>query len=74
MSPYKSDYMVPVGLGIFGIQFMANLLRQYFVNTSSNIIIRSLRQRTHSALLHKEISYYDRNQSGEVVSRLTSDW
>ena len=36
-------------------------------------VIRRLRDRTYSNLLGKDISYFDKNQSGEVVSRLSSD-
>ena len=67
------DNMLMVGLGIFGVQFAANLLRQYYVNTSANIVTRRLRERTHAALLNKDIAYYDQHQSGSIVSRLSSD-
>ena len=36
-------------------------------------MIRSLRDRIYSKILQNDIEFFDRNQSGEIVSRLTSD-
>ena len=49
------------------------LKRQYLTNTSGNIVIRSLRERTFQKIMSNDISYFDGNQSGEIVSRLSSD-
>ena len=43
--------------------------RQYLVNTSGNMVIRNLRERTFAKIIGKDIEYFDRNQSGEIVSR-----
>ena len=36
-------------------------------------MIRSLRERTFQKIMSNDISYFDGNQSGEIVSRLSSD-
>ena len=46
--------------------------RQYLTNTSGNIVIRSLREKTFQKIMSNDISYFDGNQSGEIVSRLSS--
>ena len=53
--------------------FVEPMKRQYLTNTSGNIVIRSLRERTFQKIMSNDISYFDGNQSGEIVSRLSSD-
>ena len=48
--------------------------RQYLTNTSGNIVIRSLREKTFQKIMSNDISYFDGNQSGEIVSRLSSGY
>ena len=67
------DQITSAGALLFGIQFGSNFFRQYLTNTSGNIVIRSLREKTFKRIMSKEISYFDGNQSGEIVSRLSSD-
>ncbi|CAG5096404.1 Oidioi.mRNA.OKI2018_I69.XSR.g14602.t1.cds [Oikopleura dioica] len=68
-----ASQIISIGAAVFLLQASCNWSRVYLTNTSGNIFIRNLRERVYSKLLHKEIAYFDRNQSGEIVSRLTSD-
>jgi len=68
-----ASQIISVGAGLFLLQATCNWSRVYLTNTSGNIFIRNLRERVYSKLLHKDIAYFDKNQSGEIVSRLTSD-
>ena len=48
-------------------------LRGYSFNLLGEKIVRDLRQELFKALINKDIAYYDKNKTGELISRLTSD-
>ena len=60
-----ASQIISVGAGLFLLQATCNWSRVYLTNTSGNIFIRNLRERVYSKLLHKDIAYFDKNQSGE---------
>lgn len=68
-----AENILGIGVAVFMFQSSCNWARVYLTNTSGNIYIMKLREKVYSKILHKDIEYFDKNQSGEIVSRLTSD-
>lgn len=61
------------GTTLFLTQGLANWFRVFLTNTSGNLVIRDLRERIFQKIMSNDIAFFDKNQSGEIVSRLTSD-
>jgi ABC-type multidrug transport system fused ATPase/permease subunit len=59
--------------GIFFIGACANFGRVYLFNTASNNIVANLRKTVFSSIMLQDISFFDKNQSGQLVNRLSSD-
>ena len=55
------------------IMAIFSALRGYSFNLLGEKIVRDLRQELFKALINKDIAYYDKNKTGELISRLTSD-
>ena len=52
---------------------LATAARFFFVTLLGERVVADLRQRLYSHLLGLDAGFYDRNRSGELVSRLTAD-
>lgn len=52
---------------------VANFGRVYLMNTSAQRIINSLRKRAHASLMQQEVAFFDRNRTGDLITRLSSD-
>lgn len=48
-------------------------IRGFGFNLLGELVVRDLRQELFSKLVEKDIAYYDKNKTGELISRLTSD-
>ena len=69
--PLTSDAIKFVILTVIMAFFSS--LRGYSFNLLGEKIVRDLRIELFEKLVQKDISYYDKNKTGELISRLTSD-
>lgn len=66
--------MVIVGLlGAFVIQAVASAVSIYMLNYAGHKIVANLRKRLWHKILSLPIPYFDRNRSGDTMSRVTND-
>ena len=76
LSPKRMDLLLNVSLGLFAaflIQGLTSSLRYYLFTLSGERIVLRLRQRLYQQILSQEISFFDFNRTGELMSRLASD-
>ncbi len=76
LTPKRLDLLLNVSLGLFVvflIQGVTSSLRYYFFSLSGERIVIQLRQRLYQQILSQEISFFDFNRTGELMSRLSSD-
>uniref|UniRef100_A0A224YU26 ATP-binding cassette sub-family B member 10, mitochondrial n=1 Tax=Rhipicephalus zambeziensis TaxID=60191 RepID=A0A224YU26_9ACAR len=59
--------------GVVVIGGLANFGRVYLMNTSAQRIINSLRKQAHASLMQQEVAFFDRNRTGDLITRLSSD-
>eukprot|EP01134_Creolimax_fragrantissima_P006447 CFRG6447T1 len=59
--------------GIFLVGGLANFGRVYLFQTSAQNIVARLRSRTFKSIMTQETAFFDQNQSGELVNRLSAD-
>uniref|UniRef100_A0A1E1X3S2 ATP-binding cassette sub-family B member 10, mitochondrial n=1 Tax=Amblyomma aureolatum TaxID=187763 RepID=A0A1E1X3S2_9ACAR len=52
---------------------VANFGRVYLMNTSAQRIINALRKQAHASLMRQEVAFFDRNRTGDLITRLSSD-
>lgn len=52
---------------------VANFGRVYLMNTSAQRIINALRKQAHASLMQQEVAFFDRNRTGDLITRLSSD-
>ncbi|CAF3540080.1 unnamed protein product [Rotaria sordida] len=60
-------------IGVFGIGAIANFGRVYLILTTSQRIIKRIREQLFNSILRKEIAFFDKKKTGELVNRLSSD-
>lgn len=65
--------MTFVLVGIFGIGALANFGRVYLILTTSQRIIKRVREQLFNGILRKEMAFFDKQKTGELVNRLSSD-
>src|SRR5215510_3355556 len=74
--PKKTDGLTLFVLVYFGVQFF-RFVFSYFqavlLNTVGQYVMFDLRREIYDKLQHQEISYYDRNPVGRIMTRLTAD-
>ena len=75
-----TEWMVPllqsvhiVMIGVVFVLAMASALRYYLVTTLGERIVSDLREEVFSHLTRLSPSFFDRSQTGEMMSRLTAD-
>ena len=80
LQTYKHDelrqrlkQMTLVLVAIFGIGALANFGRVYLILTTSQRIIKRVRERLFQGILRKEMAFFDKQKTGELVNRLSSD-
>jgi len=60
-------------LGVFVIGGIANFGRVYILQTSSQRIVKRLRELLFSRILRQEVAFFDKTKTGELVNRLSMD-
>lgn len=74
--PKKMDGLTLFALVYVGTQFL-RLVFSYFqavlLNTVGQYVMFDLRREIYNKLQHQEVSYYDRNPVGRIMTRLTAD-
>jgi ATP-binding cassette subfamily B (MDR/TAP) protein 10 len=65
--------MTYILVGIFGIGALANFGRVYLILTTSQRIIKRIREQLFNGILRKEMAFFDKQKTGELVNRLSSD-
>ncbi len=74
--PKKTDGVTLFALVYLGAQFF-RFVFSYFqavlLNTVGQYVMFDLRREIYDKLQHQEISYYDRNPVGRIITRLTAD-
>lgn len=65
--------VVLVLLFAFILQAITSSLRYYFFTLSGERIVLQLRRNLYSKILIQDISFFDENRTGELMSRLASD-
>lgn len=58
-------------IGIFLVRGITGFISGYFMAYVGRLVIKTLRGEMFSKLLRMPVSYYDRNSSGQLLSRLT---
>jgi ATP-binding cassette subfamily B (MDR/TAP) protein 10 len=59
--------------GVFAIGALANFGRVYLILTTSQRIIKRIREQLFSGIIRKEMAFFDKQKTGELVNRLSSD-
>lgn len=59
--------------GVFLCGGACNAARVYLMESSGEQIIRNLRASLFSSILRQEVAFFDRNRTGELINRLSSD-
>lgn len=62
-----------VMMGIFLIGAAANFGRVYIIQSTGQQIVMRLRQNTFKAMMAQEMAFFDKNKTGELINRLSSD-
>ena len=80
LQTYKHDelrqrlkQMTLVLVAIFGLGAVANFGRVYLILTTSQRIIKRVREQLFQGILRKEMAFFDKQKTGELVNRLSSD-
>ena len=65
-------FLVPFGLiALFAVRGIGDFTQTYFMGQVGRRIVKQLRSESFERLLHLPLSYFDRNSSGALLSRLT---
>ncbi|GAA6111081.1 ATP-binding cassette sub-family B member 10, mitochondrial [Tachysurus ichikawai] len=59
--------------GVFLCGGAANAARVYLIQVSGEQIVRNLRESLFSSILRQEVGFFDKNRTGELINRLSSD-
>ncbi|MFA6236169.1 MAG: ABC transporter transmembrane domain-containing protein [Bacteriovorax sp.] len=76
LTPKKYELLLPAVAGIF-LAFvtmgLAGSLRYYFFTLSGERMVIHLRRQLYQKILAQDISFFDANRTGDLMSRLSSD-
>lgn len=76
LEPKRADRLLPMVSILFSaflVQSLAGSARYYLFTLAGEKIVIALRQRLFSQILWQEVSFFDFNRTGELMSRLSSD-
>src|SRR5262252_4102554 len=59
--------------GVHLLRFVFSYFQAVLLNTAGQYVMYDLRREIYDKLQHQEISYYDRNPVGRIMTRLTAD-
>ena len=60
-------------LAVFGVSGAATAFRSYWFTVAGERVVARLRNRLYSAVIHREIGFFDQRRTGELMNRLSSD-
>lgn len=70
------EKLVPILLAMCGVQLLRTVLRYImvlFFEFSSQHLVMQVRNRIFSGLVNQELRFYDRNRTGDLITRVTGD-
>lgn len=74
---FSADNITPIFLVVFLIAFLSNAflsgLGIYLMSKIGEKIIFSIREMLWNHIIHLKVSFFDKNESGELMSRITDD-
>ncbi|MFN8943726.1 MAG: ABC transporter transmembrane domain-containing protein, partial [Pseudobdellovibrionaceae bacterium] len=76
LTPKKPELLLPMVLVLFGafvVQGLAGSLRYYLFTLSGEKIVLRLRHRLYQKMISQDVTFFDLNRTGELMSRLSSD-
>ena len=76
LTPKKYDLLTPAVIGMFCafvIMGIAGSLRYYFFTLSGERMVLYLRRQLYQKILAEDITFFDENRTGDLMSRLSSD-
>lgn len=62
-----------LALGIFAVQSITSALRYYFFTLAGEKTVKRLRARLFSQIMGQNITFFDKQKTGELLGRLSSD-
>lgn len=72
----QADWLTLLLLALFVtaiIEYLANWLRRRFLSHVIGRLVAQLRKDSFAAAVDRDLAFYDRNKTGKIVSRITSD-
>lgn len=67
------DRAALLALGVFVIQSIASALRYYFFTIAGEKTVKRLRARLFHQIIGQEVTFFDKQKTGELLGRLSSD-
>ena len=62
-----------LALGVFAVQSVTSALRYYFFTLAGERTVKRLRTRLFGQILGQDVSFFDKQKTGELLGRLSSD-
>lgn len=62
-----------LALGVFAIQSVTSALRYYFFTLAGERTVKRLRAKLFGQILGQDVSFFDKQKTGELLGRLSSD-
>jgi len=59
--------------GVFLFRFIFSYIQEIFLNTVGQKVMFDIRTQIYTKLQNQEVSYYDKNPVGRIITRITSD-
>lgn len=72
-TPTAAITLAAVILGAGGLSWLFNYFRQIYTAQAVGDVVLQLREDVFEAILDRDMSFYDENASGKIVSRITGD-
>ncbi|MDO9183794.1 MAG: ABC transporter transmembrane domain-containing protein [Bacteriovorax sp.] len=76
LTPKNYELLLPAVIGIFCafvLMGVAGSLRYFFFTLSGERMVLNLRRELYKKILAQDISFFDKNRTGDLMSRLSSD-
>jgi ABC-type multidrug transport system fused ATPase/permease subunit len=76
LQPKKMELLLPVVLGLFAVFVVSGIaagLRYYLFTLAGERSVLRLRKQLYGKILSQEVSFFDFNRTGDLMSRLASD-
>ena len=62
-----------IALGVFAVQSVTSALRYYYFTIAGEKTVKRLRSRLFKQIIGQEVTFFDRQKTGELIGRLSSD-